>query len=850
MDEPRTVRGLTPTSVAASLFCLLAMGVLIQVSDVTVGVSFASEHTLALPAIWVACVVLALVGILRLLTRWHVITRAEMLCVVFCMLIGAPLMTQGFWHRIVAIVATNPRQPDFEKLDAISDRLWPHGPNLLSGLWRPGHPALETNGACRWEDLMTDSGRRARLPVLVSTGAAPTVLRLRLPVAGDGAPGVVPGEPYLISILALAVDLGPASRYACRAYADDDPAYVQFFATSQEPRTNVLHRAGFRRAGAYGVKFPVGARDHYTLEFVLEGNGSLALADPRLCSVAALEGVFRGRRLVTASEYDALPPDARAGLVVRPDRLWSLRGVAFLLAGYIPVRDWAGPVLVWTLFIGLLLTAVLAINIILRRQWLDNERFQLPMARIPALLIDDGDEPGRILPEIWRNRLMWVGFAAALTWMLLKVWRFYNPSVPDVAISVNLTDYLQNPSWGRMWQRCRFEVDGIFFALCMFMELNVLLSIVVGFLLFRSQFWIGEVTGLTADPNFPYSDAQGMGAYLGYALILIVLSRRYLWHTLRAAVTGDRAASVGEPLSYRAAYLLLFACVAGGLAWGWWMGVGLAGMLTLFLLLITLGWVAARIRAECGTPWGYFTPWTPVILLSMLGGISRFGPEAMMLCFLVSFLVGPTGFFLVPGAQTELLGLGTRWRVTPRHLVWCALLGIVGGMIIGGWVFLSNAYAVGGDNTRYTWAFDTKWWYFFPFNQDLTAANTRLLGQQAAASTGVDPAWLAFGGAGIAAAAVALLRQAFAGFWFHPVGILLGCTNFAEYIWGSALAAWVVRAITLRLGGAATVREKLQPFCVGIFLGACAAYLVVLVLGACLQAAGHEGLPALLLPPS
>jgi hypothetical protein len=38
--------------------------------------------------------------------------------------------------------------------------------------------------------------------------------------------------------------------------------------------------------------------------------------------------------------------------------------------------------------------------------------------------------------------------------------------------------------------------------------------------------------------------------------------------------------------------------------------------------------------------------------------------------------------------------------------------------------------------------------------------------------------------------------------------------------WGSLLAAWLVRLCVLRLGGAATVREKLMPAAVGIFLAA------------------------------
>ena len=47
--------------------------------------------------------------------------------------------------------------------------------------------------------------------------------------------------------------------------------------------------------------------------------------------------------------------------------------------------------------------------------------------------------------------------------------------------------------------------------------------------------------------------------------------------------------------------------------------------------------------------------------------------------------------------------------------------------------------------------------------------------------------------------------------------------------WGSLLLAWLIRLTVLKLGGAATVRNKLLPFATGIFLGGMTAYLVYAV---------------------
>ena len=80
---------------------------------------------------------------------------------------------------------------------------------------------------------------------------------------------------------------------------------------------------------------------------------------------------------------------------------------------------------------------------------------------------------------------------------------------------------------------------------------------------------------------------------------------------------------------------------------------------------------------------------------------------------------------------------------------------------------------------------------------------------------------------GALAMLLTVLRQLFSGFWFHPIGLILGSSNMMDgAVWGSLLVAWAVRGLVLKVGGATSVKNKLQPFFVGVFLGA----LVVLLL--------------------
>ena len=94
----------------------------------------------------------------------------------------------------------------------------------------------------------------------------------------------------------------------------------------------------------------------------------------------------------------------------------------------------------------------------------------------------------------------------------------------------------------------------------------------------------------------------------------------------------------------------------------------------------------------------------------------------------------------------------------------------------------------------------------------------------------IDPGTWAFAYAGALTFIVALLRQTFTGFWFHPGGIVLGPTWVMYHVWASLFVACVIRYTVLKLGGAATVREKLLPFSAGIFLAAIVAQGVFFII--------------------
>jgi hypothetical protein len=152
-------------------------------------------------------------------------------------------------------------------------------------------------------------------------------------------------------------------------------------------------------------------------------------------------------------------------------------------------------------------------------------------------------------------------------------------------------------------------------------------------------------------------------------------------------------------------------------------------------------------------------------------------------------------------------------------------------MLIGGWTFLTMLHSVGAENVNNQWPFQEKGDYFISYNQEMSKATSRYFEPDAdLASATRDPHFLGYVFGAVGTMVLAVLRQLFAGFWFHPVGFILGPSWMMLKVWGSVLAAFVIRGIVLKIGGAVTVRTKLLPFFTGVFLAGVTAYIILMAI--------------------
>ena len=197
----------------------------------------------------------------------------------------------------------------------------------------------------------------------------------------------------------------------------------------------------------------------------------------------------------------------------------------------------------------------------------------------------------------------------------------------------------------------------------------------------------------------------------------------------------------------------------------------------------------------------------------------------------VAPILGTFVFLSIPGIGLEMVQIGREYRVPPRHVVATAVLGVFGGIVIGGVIYLATLYGRGVENFESLGTFDpeTQIGEFDSWHN--TATERYLKGESLVAwSDFSNPTGIAMAFAAAGTALVAVLRQFFAGFWFHPIGFILGPSEMMEIIWGSIFAAWMIRFAVLKIGGATTVRAQLYPFATGIFLGSALSNAIFLVI--------------------
>jgi hypothetical protein len=83
-----------------------------------------------------------------------------------------------------------------------------------------------------------------------------------------------------------------------------------------------------------------------------------------------------------------------------------------------------------------------------------------------------------------------------------------------------------------------------------------------------------------------------------------------------------------------------------------------------------------------------------------------------------------------------------------------------------------------------------------------------------------------------------LARSRFAGFPFHPIGLLTCLTSTIHVVWFSVFVGWLCKVLVTKFGGIDSYR-KVVPAALGLVLGEVAMLLLWLLIDAYFGRTGH-----------
>jgi hypothetical protein len=471
----------------------------------------------------------------------------------------------------------------------------------------------------------------------------------------------------------------------------------------------------------------------------------------------------------------------------------------------IPWGAWAPAFLAWMPFLASLFVVMVSTMVILRKQWVENERLIYPLTVVPLAMTEQVQ--GERVSPFFRNPVMWVGFAIPALWGTLHGLYNYYPDLFVMARDVDML-HIEMPLFRNTTKLLfyfRFNILGFFYFLKTEIAFSLWFFNLVANML-RGSF---AVLGIQSSDVVPQSAVpNAILAYHSIGAMAVLFfgglwtARRHLGDVLRKAIRGDATVDdSGEALSYRAAVLL----VAGGsVIMGWWLWqIGLSVVLVVAVLLLGAMLIIGftRVVAESGLS-DASLPVIPAGVLIATVGSSAIGAHGLAaLTTTYVWTAGVRSFVMTSAANS--LKLGDYLERNRRPLFWLMLVALGVAVVSGVWTFMALSHEYGALNL-------SRW--------SKVAAYTQM-GNLMRTSQEANPwGWVNIG---IGAAVMLLLmvaRWSFVWWPLHPLGYPIGPIWIMDHLWFNMFLAWLIKVVVLRYGGVRLYRST-RPFFIGLILG-------------------------------
>jgi len=481
---------------------------------------------------------------------------------------------------------------------------------------------------------------------------------------------------------------------------------------------------------------------------------------------------------------------------------------------HIPWGAWLPALLAWTGFILLCYFVMVCLITIFSKQWLENERMNLPLLQVPQVLGEATEKRG--LGDLFSNRYLLAGLMIPLFLHVINGLNFYIPAVPQIPTLVLAGPYFPKHGLFSGFHKLKIYFYPAFIGFAFLTSKQISFSfwfffimggLLIGFLNLLGYNIPASALGITFGPTLSRpEETQMIGAYGIFFIFLLWLARHHLLDVLRQAFRlrkGDYSETGW--ISTRFAFWGFVIGSLGIMLWVRFFGVSFLTSFLVVAVFFMVMLVATRVICQGGI--AYFT----LTVAPIDGLVAFFGPRFFTSAGLLISAVAQKVLFLDlrESLMPSLLhGRKVTQGIKNRGLIVGSIaFALVAGVVISYMAMLSLSYKFGIRELQLDWATRTT---VAVYENIYSLVETPI-------QAGNWVMIFAVAGA-ITMLVLVICYHRFYWWPIHPIGYLTAYSSAMRILWFSFFLGWLANALCMRYGGV-LLFKKFRLFFVGLIIG-------------------------------
>ena len=489
-----------------------------------------------------------------------------------------------------------------------------------------------------------------------------------------------------------------------------------------------------------------------------------------------------------------------------------------------PWGIWLRPALAWTSFVLVMFFVMACICALVRKQWVEREKYTFPLAQLPVDLAErpDGDS---LVNSFFRNRLMWFGFALPVVLHGIKGLHMYFPAVPDISTVFDLSSGFTDKPWSAL-RSLRMVIYPSVIGFSYLLTLEISFSMWFFFLFYKLQSVYLSAVGSSMSGRI-LASRQAMGGYMALITAMLWTGREHIKTVIRKVMSGKGDDS-DEPMPYRLSLIgtvlgivvLIGMCVLAGMQ----LGIAIAIIVVFFIIVTILSWMVAN-AGVLFVQQGF----RPSEYLAVTVGTARVNSASWTLLAFESGFMRDLREVLMPSI-INAFKVPDPVKLRRRSVIVAVSISILLTLAVSYYAHISITYRLGGNNLE-SYAYGSAARRAYNWSASSIQSST-LTNWEELSVMGLGAVFTLF---------IIFMRRSFLWFGIHPMGYLMHLTYAASQVWSSFLIGWLCKYMLLKYGGIKWYR-KMRPLFLGAVLGECVIGGIWIVVGM-IAGSGYRVLP-------